>query len=110
MKSIIKEFYGNHSIQSSNFGKIINNYHFNRLCSLLKNAQKNNKILCGGDIDESKSKIALTLIEIDNDNDPLLKDELFGPLLPILTISNLTEVTAGSGVNQVACTCKRRRA
>ncbi len=90
INSII-DFYGNTPLDSNHLGSIINEKQFNRLNNLLTQAKKNNQIIYGGDTNEKEKRISPTLIKIDNRNDPLMKEELFGPLLPILSIKNLNQ-------------------
>ncbi len=87
----INDFYGNTPLDSKHLGSIINEKQFNRLNNLLTQAKKNNQIIYGGDSNEQEKRISPTLIKIDNRNDPLMKEELFGPLLPILSIKNLDQ-------------------
>ena len=87
----INDFYGNTPLDSKHLGSIINEKQFNRLNNLLTQAKKNNQIIYGGDSNEKDKRISPTLIKIDNRNDPLMKEELFGPLLPILSIKNLDQ-------------------
>lgn len=87
----INDFYGNTPLDSKHLGRIINEKQFNRLNNLLTQAKKNNQIIYGGDSNEKEKRISPTLIKIDNRNDPLMKEELFGPLLPILNIKNLDQ-------------------
>ncbi len=92
LKNSINNFYGNTPLDSKHLGSIINQEQFNRLNNLLKQAKKNNQIIYGGDSNEKEKRISPTLIKIENRNDPLMKEELFGPLLPILSIKNLDQV------------------
>ena len=87
----INDFYGNTPLDSKHLGSIINEKQFNRLNNLLTQAKKNNQIIYGGDSNEKEKRISPTLIKIDNRNDPLMKEEIFGPLLPILSIKNLDQ-------------------
>ena len=87
----INDFYGNTPLDSKHLGSIINEKQFNRLNNLLTQAKKNNQIIYGGDSNEKEKRISPTLIKIDNRNYPLMKEELFGPLLPILSIKNLDQ-------------------
>ncbi|WP_269604553.1 aldehyde dehydrogenase family protein [Prochlorococcus marinus] len=91
LKNSINDFYGNTPLDSKHMGRIINQNQFDRLNNLLKQAKKNNQIIYGGDSNEKEKRISPTLIKIDNRNDPLMKEELFGPLLPILCIKNLDQ-------------------
>jgi len=91
LKKSINDFYGNSPLSSKHLGRIINQNQFNRLNNLLKQANNNSQIIYGGDCDEKEKRISPTLIKIENRNDPLMQEELFGPLLPILCIKNLDE-------------------
>jgi len=91
LKKSINSFYGNTPINSKHLGSIINQSQFNRLNNLLKKAKNNGQIIYGGECNESEKRISPTLIKIENRKDQLMKEELFGPLLPILCIKNLEE-------------------
>ena len=91
LKTSINDFYGNTPLDSKHLGSIINQSQFNRLNRLLTQAKNNNQILYGGDCNESEKRISPTLIKIEDRRDQLMKEELFGPLLPILCIRNLEE-------------------
>ncbi len=91
LKNSINNFYGITPLNSKHLGSIINQNQFNRLNNLLKQAKKNNQVIYGGDSNEKEKRISPTLIKIENRNDPLMKEELFGPLLPILSIKNLEQ-------------------
>jgi aldehyde dehydrogenase (NAD+) len=88
LKNVIQEFYGNHPEQSQSFSRIINQKHFDRLCRLLKNGN----IVLGGIHDREKLYISPTLIENVNWTDAIMQEEIFGPLLPILTYESIDEV------------------
>ena len=90
INSII-DFYGNTPLDSKHLGSIINEKQFNRLNNLLTQAKKNNQIIYGGDSNEKEKRISPALIKVNDRNDPLMKEELFGPLLPILSIKNLDQ-------------------
>ncbi len=91
MSNARREFYGSNPLESTHLARIINKFHFQRLKQLLDNAKENNQIICGGEVNEDRRMIAPTLIEVKDRNDPLMAEELFGPLLPILTVSNLSD-------------------
>ncbi|MEN9448713.1 MAG: hypothetical protein RJA25_2003 [Bacteroidota bacterium] len=86
-KNSLKEFYGNNPQDSADFPRIINDKHFNRLSSMITDG----KIITGGKTDEDTRYIAPTLIEIDSLEHPLMRDEIFGPILPVLTIHSIDE-------------------
>lgn len=89
MKSALASFYGQDPVHSFHLGRIINDHHFKRLSELLEGARQKGKVLCGGEIDAEERRIAPTLIEVENRKDPLMSEELFGPLMPILSVPNL---------------------
>ncbi len=91
LKKSIQQFYGNSPLNSQHLGSIVNKNQFNRLKNLLTQAKENDQIIFGGECNESEKRISPTLIKIANRNDPLMQEELFGPLLPILLIKNLDE-------------------
>lgn len=81
-------FYGEQPESSDSYARIINKKHFDRLSKLM---QKGN-ILWGGIINEHASYISPTLIDGVSWDDPIMQEEIFGPLLPILTYQKIEEV------------------
>ncbi|XFA98707.1 aldehyde dehydrogenase [Candidatus Izemoplasma sp. B36] len=88
LKKSIEEFYGDKPIDSEHYSTIINEKHFNRLSAYLKNGE----IIYGGDISVTKRKIGPTLITPIDNNLPIMTEEIFGPLLPIVTFNDMKEV------------------
>ncbi len=88
LKKWLNHFYGHDPIESPDFGRIINDHHFRRLEGYLKDG----KIIFGGDIDSAKKYIAPTIIEVEDLNGPLMREEVFGPILPVFEISGLDEI------------------
>lgn len=82
-KAVLEFFKG----EFSDFPKIINQKHFLRL----KNLLVGEKIIFGGELNENTRFISPTLVEIENLNSPLMQEEIFGPILPIITFENLDE-------------------
>jgi aldehyde dehydrogenase (NAD+) len=93
MSAAIKEFYGENASQSSDFGRIINDRHFNRLLGLIDSS----KIVIGGEKIESDRYISPTIIEQVTWDDKIMSEEIFGPILPVLEYEDLT--TAINTVN-----------
>ena len=91
LKASINDFYGNTPLSSKHLGSIINKSQFNRLKILLNQAKDNGQIIYGGECNESEKRISPTLIKVENRKAQLMKEELFGPLLPIMCIKNLEE-------------------
>lgn len=82
-----KEFFGENPQQSPDLGRIINEKHFVRLSQLL---EKGN-ILMGGKTDIKDLFIAPTLIDGISVEDPIMQDEIFGPILPIIEYEKLDD-------------------
>jgi len=84
----IKKNYGEDAKQSEDYGRIITDHHHQRISDLIKNKP----LLCGGDTDASQKYIAPTLVEVSDLNDPIMHREIFGPVLPVYTYSDIQEV------------------
>ncbi len=89
LKKQIKEFYGENILENENYGKIINIKHFNRLKNYLDGAN----IICGAKTNAEKLFIEPTLIEA-NWEDKIMQEEIFGPILPIISFDNIDEIIA----------------
>jgi acyl-CoA reductase-like NAD-dependent aldehyde dehydrogenase len=87
LQEAITKMYGANAQKSPDYGRIINRRHFERLKSYLTEG----KILFGGDFDENDNYIAPTLITDIKPQSPLLEEEIFGPILPILPYKSLEE-------------------
>ncbi|QUH21140.1 aldehyde dehydrogenase [Alkaliphilus sp. B6464] len=84
----IKLFFGEEPRKSLDYGRIINQEHLGRLGELLKEGS----IIVGGDIDKNEKYISPTIMENINWDNHIMKEEIFGPILPILEYSSLNEV------------------
>ncbi len=85
----LERFYGADPLHSPDLGRIVNETQFRRLESLLAGARERGQVLVGGRSDASERRIEPTLLAVDSPDDPLMQEELFGPLLPVLTIAGL---------------------
>ena len=90
MKKVIVEFYGKDAQQSIDFARIINERQFNRLTKLL-DAEKDH-ITFGGKTDSNDNYIEPTLVEGIDWNSPIMEDEIFGPILPVMAYQDLPRV------------------
>lgn len=88
IKFYINKYYGENPIESPNLGRIINNKRFHRLISLLKGCN----IIQGGSYEEEGRYISPTLVDGVTMNHPLMQEEIFGPILPMLTYKDISEV------------------
>ncbi|MBN8237196.1 aldehyde dehydrogenase [Halobacillus kuroshimensis] len=88
MKKYIQEFYGEHPLKNPDYTKIVNASHFERLSNYLTSGTT----VVGGAVDERQEKIAPTILDQVTWADPVMQDEIFGPILPVLTYDELDEV------------------
>ena len=84
-----EDLYGPNPLVSADLGKIINERQYQRLEALLQGAESNGQVLIGGEQDPSNRRIAPTVLAVESNSDPLMRDELFGPLLPLITVRDL---------------------
>lgn len=87
LKHYIQEFYGENPAQSPDYGRIIHRRHFDRLIAFLDKGE----IIFGGDYHADDRYLAPTLIDGVTWDDPVMQEEIFGPILPILTYDTLEE-------------------
>lgn len=83
----IKAMYGENPLTNASYGKIINRKHFDRLLGLIEPS----KVIVGGASDADTLKIAPTVLVDVTEKDPIMQEEIFGPILPILTYKNIEE-------------------
>ena len=88
MKQAIHDFYGKNIEESADYTKIVNEHHFNRLLKLLDGCE----ILCGGNYNKEQLFIEPTLVKVSNLDHPIMKEEIFGPILPIISFQNEEEL------------------
>lgn len=89
MNNALKEFYPQGVRNSPDYGRIVNEKQFLRLKKMLDST--NGKIVIGGTMDEKDLFIEPTVVQVDSIHDSLVAEESFGPLLPILPVTNLDE-------------------
>jgi aldehyde dehydrogenase (NAD+) len=87
IKYYIQEFYGENPAHSPDYGRIIHRRHFDRLVAFLDRGE----IIYGGDRHAEDRYLAPTLIKGVTWDDPVMQEEIFGPILPILTYDALEE-------------------
>ncbi|MGQ4649925.1 aldehyde dehydrogenase family protein [Lyngbya aestuarii] len=90
IKVCIREFYGEDPAKSSDYGRIISSKHYQRLTELLNAGD----IVIGGQTKPEDRYIAPTVIDKVSLNDQIMQEEIFGPILPVITYSNLNEAIA----------------
>lgn len=86
-KEILRQF-GERPLENSDYGKIINEKHFSRLLGLIDA----DKVVFGGESDAATCRIAPTVLDNVTENDAVMKEEIFGPIMPILTYESFDAV------------------
>ncbi|XP_007939686.1 aldehyde dehydrogenase, dimeric NADP-preferring [Orycteropus afer afer] len=87
IKKCLKEFYGEDAQKSRDYGKIINSLHFERVMGLIEGQ----KIALGGTGDPAAHYIAPTILMDVDPQSPVMQEEIFGPVLPIVCVRSLDE-------------------
>ncbi|MED6184692.1 Aldehyde dehydrogenase 3 member H1 [Stylosanthes scabra] len=91
LKTELEKFYGKNPLESKDLSRIVNSNHFGRLIKLLDDEKVSGKIVFGGEKDESKLRISPTILLDVPRNSLMMREEIFGPLLPIITVDKLEE-------------------
>lgn len=95
-KEIVRQF-GETPLVNGAYGKLINEKHFARVCGLIEKE----KVVHGGNSDVTTLKIEPTVMQNVMFSDAIMQEEIFGPILPIVTIDSMEE--AIEIVNQRPC-------
>lgn len=88
MKAEIQKQFGEDPLRNEKYGKIINAKHFARLIGLIDQE----KVFCGGRYEETTLRIAPTILDNVTMDDAVMQEEIFGPVLPVLTFEEIGEV------------------
>ncbi|KAL4612214.1 hypothetical protein ACB092_08G182400 [Castanea dentata] len=91
MKSMIKEMFGENPKESHSIARIINKHHLLRLENLLKDPHVHASIVYGGSVDEDNLFIEPTILVDPPLQAKIMTDEIFGPLLPIITLEKIED-------------------
>ena len=86
----IRKQFGKDPLHNKNYGKIINEKHFQRICSLIAPA----KVVVGGETSPERLQIAPTVMDQVTFQDAIMGQEIFGPVLPVLTYQTLDEAVS----------------
>jgi len=100
VKRALRDFYGADAQESSDYGRIIHEGRMERLVELLEGAH----VLQGGQYDASSLYMEPTLVEVQEDS-PLLEEEIFGPIWPVLSWSTEEELLRGLRKNAHPLAC-----
>lgn len=84
----IKLQYGGMPLNNIDYGKIINKKHFDRLCGLIDES----KVIFGGEVNADTCRIAPTVMDNVTYDDAVMGEEIFGPIMPIITFDSFDTV------------------
>lgn len=87
MKKAVEDFYGFAPLGKSQWPKMINKTHYDRVKKFLKDG----RIICGGGTDEKALKIEPTVLTDVSPDSGVMREEIFGPVLPVLGVDSVAE-------------------
>ena len=88
LKAEIVRQYGREPLKNPSYGKLINQKHYARVCGLIDDK----KVVWGGERDDTALRIAPTVMDGVTLEDAVMQEEIFGPVLPVLTFDGLDTV------------------
>ncbi len=88
MKKYVRKFYGREPLQNKDYVRLIHKNQFNRLHKFLSNGE----VIHGGQTDMKNLLIEPTILDKVSWDDPVMQEEIFGPILPILTFKRLDDI------------------
>uniref|UniRef100_A0AAY4BVE8 Aldehyde dehydrogenase n=1 Tax=Denticeps clupeoides TaxID=299321 RepID=A0AAY4BVE8_9TELE len=88
LRCALMQFYGSDPRESRSFGRIVTTENFNRVRDLL---WRSGKVVMGGQVNEAERYIAPTIVVDVVDTDPIMQQEVSGPVLPIVTVQSVDE-------------------
>ncbi|KAK5932763.1 hypothetical protein CgunFtcFv8_004441 [Champsocephalus gunnari] len=91
LKCCLTQFYGSDPRESSSYGRMVNLDIFNRTKNML---WRSGKVAVGGQVIEAEKYIAPTVLTEVTESDPIMQQDIFGPVLPVLTVNNVDEAIA----------------
>lgn len=83
----VKKMYGEKPLENKDYGKMINNKHYTRVMGLIDQ----NKVVLGGEGRENELRIEPTILDNVTAADAVMQEEIFGPVLPVLTFNKIEE-------------------
>jgi len=90
LRKTINEFYGNDPQKNDDYGRIVNERHFKRLMALLEGQD----VFFGGEHDQSDLYIAPTILRNVSPDSPIMQEEIFGPILPVISVPDIEAAIA----------------
>ncbi|KAJ8769172.1 hypothetical protein K2173_000947 [Erythroxylum novogranatense] len=91
LKARVEEFFGKDPMESKDMSRIVSLHHFNRLVRILDEDKVSKKIVHGGRRDQNRLKIAPTIVLDPPRDSSIMQEEIFGPLLPVVTVESIND-------------------
>lgn len=91
LNKAFKKYFGTNILANPEFPHMINKHHFDRVCGLIDNHGETARIAVGGGRDEATLKIEPTVMTGVTLDDPIMSEEIFGPVLPLITWRKVDE-------------------
>lgn len=85
VKKEIRKQFGKRPLQNPSYGKMVNRKHFDRVLNLIERE----KLVCGGESNAQTLQIAPTVLAGVTETDAVMQEEIFGPVIPVLTVENM---------------------
>ena len=85
LRAAVTAFYGDDPRTSPDYGRIVNDRNFERLSKMLRDGE----VVCGGRADARERYIAPTILRGVSPDAPVMQDEIFGPILPVLAVPSM---------------------
>jgi aldehyde dehydrogenase (NAD+) len=89
MAAAVRDFYGGDPHASPDYGRIVNDRHLARLRGYLDG--HGGTVAVGGDVDEADRYLAPTVVVDPEPSSPLMQEEIFGPILPVLPVASVAD-------------------
>lgn len=86
----VRRQFGEKPLENGDYGNIVSRKHFDRICGLMDPE----KTILGGGADEKTLRIEPTILDNVTFDDPVMKEEIFGPILPVLTFDSEEEIVS----------------
>lgn len=90
LRRVIRRFYGDNPLESPRYGRIVSKRHYERLTGFLQDGE----VLLGGEYDSERLRLAPTLLDRVSPDAPVMQEEIFGPILPVLEYDSIEEAIA----------------
>ncbi len=80
--------FGENPLKNPDYGRIVNHKHFTRICGLIDES----KVVVGGEVIADENRISPTVMDNVSWDDPVMGEEIFGPVLPVLTFEKFEDI------------------